>query len=215
MSCLCHADLLQELYYTHFWVWDDDFSQNPQDYEYLTRDQARLIDQTVDAYNTIIKSAAANRGWHVVDLCQKLDQLAYRRQQGTPQYEFPQELIAAMQANPATRYRFNVQGRPILDTRYLGINLSKTTPEERYKGGFISLDGIHPTTIGYGLVAHEFLKVIGQVVETNPLDWTKIVEADTLVKDPPQNLESLQGLLGFIASQEPLTRLIKVIGKGF
>ena len=25
----------------------------------------------------------------------------------------------------------------------------------RYAGGLVALDGVHPTTIGYGLVAHE------------------------------------------------------------
>ena len=200
-------------YYTHFWVWDDDFKRAPHKYPYLTRGDARMIDQTVDAYNEIIRQEAATHGWHVVDHCTVLDQLAFRRQGGKPPYQFPDELVQALKRNLHTKDRFDLEERPILDTRYL--RKSKNSDGSiRYQGGLISLDGIHPTTIGYGITAHEVLKVMNNFVATKPLDWDAIIEADRLVCDLPANLESLQDILGFVFSQPGMKKVISQIGAG-
>ena len=53
------------------------------------------------------------------------------------------------------------------------------------------------------------------VETTKELDWAKIVDADTLVKDLPPNQESLQNILGFLESQISLLTLIRTIAKGF
>ncbi|QHG21045.1 hypothetical protein [Nostoc sp. ATCC 53789] len=204
-------------YYTHFWVWDDDFSRDPNRFKHLTRQEARTIDQTIDSYNQAIRDKAAERGWHVVDLCEKLDQLAFRRRGGVIGYVFPNGLVTALQHNAGTNGRFTNDNKPILDTRYLRVDPDEIDPLKRFRGGIISLDGIHPTTIGYGLVAHEFLKVM-KAVGVNiikELDWARIVDADTLVKTPPSNLESLQNILGFVESQISLLTLIRTIVKGF
>ncbi|NEP19522.1 MAG: hypothetical protein F6J97_21955, partial [Leptolyngbya sp. SIO4C1] len=96
-------------YYTHFWIWDSDF--NPDRHPHLTRDEVREIDAVVDQYNQMIQTEAARRGWHVVDMCKVLSQLAFRRQQGEITYPFPPELIAALKANPATQDRVTADGR--------------------------------------------------------------------------------------------------------
>ncbi len=200
-------------YYTHFWIWDDAFKKAPHKYPHLRRDEAKLIDATIDAYNDAIKQKAASHGWHVVDTCKTLDQLAFRRQGGQVAYQFPPQLIQALKNNQATQHRFANNGQPILDTRYIRINPSKTDPQMKYQGGLISLDGIHPTTIGYGIMAHEFLKVMQAAgVQTNPLDWDHIVGADTLVTDTPTNLQNLQDILGFLYSEKMLAKLIRTIG---
>lgn len=200
-------------YYTHFWVWDDDFVKAPQKYPHLTRRDARTIDAAIDEYNEAIKREANQRGWHVVDICNVLDQLAYRRQQGKPRYPFPPELVAALKANPATKDRFTKEGKPVLDTRFLRFDPSKNDPEEKYKGGIFSLDAIHPTTTGYGIVAYEFLKVMTPMlpVKPTPLDWHHIVNSDTLLTKPPQNLEHLREMLSFLQHRTPLPNLIKII----
>ncbi|MBD2465424.1 hypothetical protein H6G89_30925 [Oscillatoria sp. FACHB-1407] len=204
-------------YYTHFWVWDNDFAKAPDQYPALTQNDARQIDQVIDEYNEAIATEAQKRGWHVVDFCRALDRLAYRRQNGRPVYVFPPELVQALKTNPGTQDRFTVDGKPILDTRYLRVK-SDAPPGERHQGGIFSLDGIHPTTVGYGIVAHEVLQVMksvtpGQIVK--PLDWNKIVAADVLLNDLPANLESLRDILGFLSSQGPLPNLIRSITGGF
>src|SRR5262249_37413279 len=74
-------------YYTRFWIWDEHFS--PTRSSYLTRDQARQVDFTIDAYNEAIRHEARQRGWLVIDLCAVLDRLAFRRNRGKPPYRFP------------------------------------------------------------------------------------------------------------------------------
>ncbi|MDX2216421.1 MAG: hypothetical protein SFY66_24365 [Oculatellaceae cyanobacterium bins.114] len=204
-------------YYTHFWVWDNDFAKAPNQYPALTGEDARLIDQVIDEYNEAIAAEANKRGWHVVDFCDVLDRLAYRRQGGKPVYTFPAELVQALRSNPTTQDRFTTDGKPILDTRYLRLK-PDAAPGDRHQGGIFSLDGIHPTTIGYGVVAYEILQVMksvnpAQIVK--PLDWNQIVAADTLLTDLPANLESLKDVLGFLSSQGPLPSLIRSITGGF
>jgi lysophospholipase L1-like esterase len=173
-------------YYTRFWVWDEDFSKDPTGYPRLTREQVRRIDQVIDEYNLIIADEAQKRNWRLVDLNKALADLAFRRSGGRPRYQFPKELVAALKANPKTGNRFTQEGRPILDTRYLRIDTKQQEPDRRFQGGIFSLDGAHPTTIGYGLVAHEFLKVMGETARADQAWWGRIIEADTLVTETPE-----------------------------
>ena len=102
-------------FYTHFWIWDQEFS--PQQHPFLTRDEIHQIDANIDEYNRMIYQKTQEMGWHLVDICSLLDQLAFRRRQGAPSYEFPPGLVAALAANPITQARvFN--GQPLLDSRY-------------------------------------------------------------------------------------------------
>lgn len=200
-------------YYTYFWVWDEDFAKAPNKYPHLTREQVRTIDMTIDEYNEAIRREANKRGWYIVDVCNLFDRLAYRRQKGKSTYIFPPELVAGLKVHPVTKDRFTADGQPILDTRYLRFDFSKTDPEEKYRGGLFSLDAIHPTTTGYGIVADEFLKVMAKVlpIQPKPLNWLKIVDADTLLTNPPENLQNLRQILHFLHNRTPLPNLIKVI----
>jgi hypothetical protein len=112
-----------------------------------------------------------------------------------------------------------VNGQPLLDSRYPRVDLQQSDPTLKYKGGLFGLDGIHPGTIAYGVVAHEFLQVMQQVWKTagepvvlQPLDWSRIVASDTLVTSLPGNLGNLQDIFGFLYSQTPLPELLKLIG---
>jgi hypothetical protein len=199
------------LYYTNFWIWDKDFS--PARHPYLTRSQVRHIDEVIDQYNQMIVSKANAHGWHLIDMCSLLDQFAFRRRQGKIAYQFPLGLIAALQANPITKDRV-VNGQPLLDTRYLRIDSHETDPTKKYRGGLFSLDGVHPTTVAYGIIAHEFLNVMKSkgVNVPNSLNWQEIIEQDTLLINPPINLENLQNILGFLSSQTPLPELMQLMG---
>jgi hypothetical protein len=197
-------------YYTHFWIWDRNFS--PARHKHLTRDQIRHIDRTIDQYNQLIAAIAQNKGWHLVDVCSLLDSLAFRRRQGAIGYQFPDELVSAMKNNPLTADRI-VNGQPLLDSRYIRINPNGTTPQERHQGGLFSLDAIHPTTVAYGIVAHEFLKVMKRAgVDHQPIDWNWVVANDSLLTSPPANLSNLQDILGFLFSRTPLPELLKIMG---
>jgi hypothetical protein len=58
---------------------------------------------------------------------------------------------------------------------------------ELEQGGIFSLDGVHPSAIGHGLVAHKFLQVLNQVRGTDlALDWDAIYASDTPFMDPPR-----------------------------
>lgn len=204
-------------YYTHFWIWDSHF--NPDRHPHLTKADIRKIDAVVDNYNQLLHNEAQKRGWHLVDIATVLDRLAFRRQQGKATYPFPPDLVAALKANPKTKDRVLADGTVLLDTRYPRIDQHKNDPRSQYKGGLFSLDGIHPSTIGYGLVAHEFLKVMQQVwsaqgesMNLKPLDWPQIVAADSLAMESPPNLANLRDTLGFLCGQTPLPQLIELIG---
>jgi hypothetical protein len=205
-------------YYTRFWIWDRDF--DPYVHPHFTRADAREIDATIDAYNATIRAAAAAHGFHVVDLCAVLDTLAFRRLRGHPRYSFPAGLIGALRQNPATRHRVRPDGTVLLDTRFL--RLPSTPPAEgapsehwqhAYQGGLFGLDGAHPTTIGYGIIAHETLRAMQQAgvagAEPDRLPWPEIVAKDTLVQNPPAILSSLQATANFLFGSLGLDKLVE------
>lgn len=156
-------------HYTYFFIGDANF--DPDRDKNLSAAQAEQIDATIDAYNDIVKAAAARNGWHVVDLCHVLDELAVRRNQGRPRYPLPE---------------------PIKD---LSVSLLEYTPGGKIKqGGLISLDGIHPTTCGYGIVAQEFIKVMRPFEPTiRDVDFARLRLSDTLISEPPRTLDDMLG----------------------
>jgi hypothetical protein len=66
----------------------------------------------------------------------------------------------------------------------------ETVEKDRVNGGLIALDCVHPTTIGYGIVAEAFLKVMKSagVPDADParLNWQEIISQDSLMVSPPQ-----------------------------
>ncbi|NEP28828.1 MAG: hypothetical protein F6K49_45465, partial [Moorea sp. SIO3I6] len=74
----------------------------------------------------------------------------------------------------------------------------------RTSGGLFSLDGIHPTTIGYGIVAQELITMMqqqagvkfyrkdGRTERHDPvkINFQRLIALDTLIYDPPKSLSS-------------------------
>lgn len=182
-------------YYTHYWIWDLDF--DPSVHPCLTRDQAIELDLIVDAYNAIIKDIAAEFDWHVVDLGNMVNSIAYRRKVANVPHIFPPGLSRALQNNPKTSYLLDDQLNPRLNTNYVRAD----NEGKLIQGGIFSLDGLHPTCIGYGLVAsmfyHEMVKA--GVVFEDELDWDRIVDRDTLITNPPRLLSDLRLILRIIS----------------
>jgi hypothetical protein len=211
-------------YYTRFWIWDRHF--DPSRNTRLTREQAREVDRSIDAYNATIREQADKRGWHVIDLCAVLDRLAFRRNEGRPPYRFPAGLVEALRADPRTRFRVRPDGEVLLDTRYMRMPAEQPAEDapsdawrSAFKGGLFGLDGVHPTTTGYGIVAHEVLSAFQAAgvpgADPNRLDWRGIVQNDTLLTTPPALLVSLEATLDALFAKLPLDALIdKLAGYG-
>ena len=181
-------------FYTRFWITDDDF--DPAKHKHLTGDQAKSIDGVIDRYNETIKQAVdAHDGWHLVKVNESLTRLAFRRfreiglEVPGGQYEFP----------PGWDQALAEVGLPELTTHYLTM-----AGNRRVRGGLFSLDGVHPTTMAYGLLAYEFIKVMRQagveflvaatgMARPDPVvpDFARLLRLDTLVSSPPRTLDDV------------------------
>ena len=188
-------------HYTRPWISDDDFDEHRD--PNITEHEARAIDSAIDAYNeTIIASVEAARtaghDWLLFDMGGLLDRLATKRYIDSPStrpawwtpYELPQTLR-------------NLD--PVPNTRFF-----RSGPGGRIDGGLFSLDGVHPTTIGYGLIAQEVINVMqgagvtftsrdghprGEDIE---VDFDRLVQADTLMSAPPASITHTLALLGWL-----------------
>ncbi|AOW99138.1 hypothetical protein BJP34_06460 [Moorena producens PAL-8-15-08-1] len=182
-------------YYTRPWISDKDFDPNRD--PHITAQQARAIDSVIDQYNDYIADVVGQarkegRDWYLFELGGLLDCLAYRRyiedsdcrpDWWTP-YQLPPELEALS---------------PVPDTRFF-----RSDATGRTSGGFFTLDGIHPTTIGYGIVAQEVINIMqqqagvkfyrkdGRTKRDDPvkINFQRLIALDTLISDPPKSLSS-------------------------
>ena len=124
--------------------------------------------------------------------------MAQRRLGGELLRGYPADFAAALKRNPATAHLVNSTGEVTLTTDF--IRSDKATGKI-YKGGIFSLDGLHPTTIAYGLMANVYREVMRQagVKFQQPLDWDYIISEDSLVTRPPVLLAELRFVLRYLA----------------
>lgn len=204
-------------YYTRPWITDADF--DPKEDPHLTGDQARAIDSAIDQYNgliteTVRRARAEGRDWYLFDLCGLLDRLAYKRYLTHPEakpswwddvggaYPLPDALTAL---------------DPVPDTRFF-----QSDANGRTAGGLFSLDGVHPTTVGYGITAQEAIKVLelagvgffdedSLTPHPSPvrIDFTRLCQADTLLRDPPRSLSHDLRLLGWLDEKADAFRSLR------
>ena len=170
-------------YYAYFFIRERDIHTGL--WPFLTQHRARSIDLAIDAYNAGItrtierlnddhQGSGDRQRYFLVDANRALSEMAWKRNNGNPTYALP----------PALRYM-----DPPVNTKFYHA----TRDGRLVQGGLFGLDGVHPTVIGQGLVAHEFLKTMkaagvtdagGQVVDPDGLDWEAIVGDDLLYTDP-------------------------------
>ncbi len=164
--------LIYSKYYTYF----------PFDEEYAFKNGVNLsftqvihIENCIRQYNKDIVNLVKEHNlknpnrYHIVDLCDVLNQLAFKRNGSSPKYKFPEY------------FDFKY---PIPNTKFYHADVDGTLKQ----GGIFSLDGVHPTAIAHGIIAHEILKTMKEAGIENAshkkLDWDAIFESDDLYKDP-------------------------------
>ena len=203
-----HAEYKGRRYFSHYGL----FFENPEEFDpavdsHLTMEDVQRIDDRVDAFNEHIKCVAERKGWHVVNICDLLDTLAVKRKDmmsdpGAPLREF---LTKCYRADHEL-LRLN----PIPSTLRF-----ETSANRRIGGGLFSLDCFHPTTIGYGLIAQEFLRKMqeSEVPDADParLNWKRIIKQDTLIQEPPVLWDDIIG--GLEAHPRLVGLLYKALNK--
>jgi hypothetical protein len=161
-------------YYTDPWIEESAF--RPDKHRNITHQQARAIDSAIDQYNETIADAVRHarsegREWYLFDMCGVLDGLAQRRY--------------VDDASAAGRNGWQPHSLPAplagLTTRFF-----RSDETGRLQGGLFGLDGVHPTTSGYAVLAGAIADVL-TTAGLKPADvpYTELLEADTLNDDPP------------------------------
>lgn len=206
-------------YYTRPWIRDDEFQ--PNDDPHITENEARAIDSAIDQYNDAIVDAVRvarsdpndPRDWYVLDVAGLLDRVAQRRYIDSiparppwwTQYELPAVLA---ELRPPPNSHFFASG-----------------PNGRTDGGLFTLDGVHPTTVCYGILAQEFISVMQlagvkflfgdgktERAGTVNVDFKRLLVMDTLLSDPPRSFTSDLRLLGWLDEKvDVLTRMLRTV----
>lgn len=199
-------------YYTRFWIWDDDFT--PEMHPHLSRSQVIELDELTRMYNEEIEHQADRYGFHVVPVSRYVEAIATRRNglrhggSAGIKYLFPTALKRELSKLETTKH---LPEHLPLSTEFFRLNPVSGHVD---RGGIFSLDGLHPTTIGYGLIAQIYYRAMQEagVRFDAELDWERIVREDTLITQPPRILINLREALQYLAldRNELLTRL----GKG-
>ncbi|MBZ4037455.1 hypothetical protein K6T82_22025 [Flavobacterium sp. 17A] len=161
-------------YYPYF-LFEDTFDIT---LKHLNQRDILHIDNCIRMYNKIIQEIVAEankkigkKRFYLVDIATALNNMALKRNNNNPPYQYP------------SYFEFC---HPRVDSRYYGV----TRKKEIKAGGLFSLDGVHPTAIGHGLIAYEFLKVMKKAgaYNGNPDQgsewWHKIFTSDTLYSKP-------------------------------
>ncbi len=166
-------------YYTRFFVPPGSLTFG---LEKLTRAEASSIDARIDAFNAVIRREVERRpSWQLVDTCALLDELAVRRNQ------LDEDPGAALRMYYERRGRADhplLHLSPVPSILMYGVDQSG----KRVQGGLMSLDGVHPSTLGYGLIAEYFLEAMqrAQVPGADPrlVPWPAVIENDRLATLP-------------------------------
>jgi GDSL-like Lipase/Acylhydrolase len=168
-------------HYGRFFATEDNF--NSFFNSNLTGKEIKKIDDTIDEFNQIIRDEVELSGenWYLVETGNILNSLAVKRNHFI---DSPDEPLKAYYNS------INFNDHPLLQLDPIPSVLSlKTENGTRKSGGLFSLDGIHPSTIGYGIVAEAFLIEMQKagVPEADPshLDWRQIIMQDSLLQSPP------------------------------
>lgn len=182
-------------YYTWF-VFDEEQAHKNK-VPKLNRDAVYGIDRFIARYNTHIRKQVAqlNRKhgqerYILVDICDVLLRAAYKRNAEQPSYAFPPALKSLVPM-PNTKFYFANKDARVTD------------------GGLFSLDGVHPSAIGQGILAHEFIEAMraaGRNLACE-LDWPAIIASDSLWSQPISLMRELY------QHEKLLEVIVRLLGK--
>ncbi|PSB14009.1 hypothetical protein C7B76_17785 [filamentous cyanobacterium CCP2] len=165
-------------YYTYF-PFEAEFAI--QTGKYLTMQDVIHIDDCILEYNKTIQKLVDEKNqqhgqqrYFIVHLSQHFSELAYKRNNGKPTYKFPDDF----------HFRY-----PPVNTKYYHADERGNLKQ----GGIFSLDGVHPSAITQGLIAHEFLKTLryAGVHPIAELNWAEIFASDTLYTQPIKIMQEI------------------------
>lgn len=163
-------------------AWTTERGFDPGRDAHLTGFQAWVVDLAIDGYNEAVvevveRARHAGLDWRIVDTGAVLDRLAVRRNEelGARPPEFPPYPLPPALRGFDTRFpRTDLRGRLLA-------------------GGLIGLDGVHPTTVGYAVVAQEFataMAAAGVSFDHGPdLDVDDLLRRDTFLSRPPAGID--------------------------
>jgi hypothetical protein len=189
-------------YYTWAWLAD---TFNQADDPHITGAEARAVDSAIDQYNNAIAVAVRNarragKDWYLLDVAGMLDRLASRR------YIEDVNAQPSWWTGPYELPPFLKTLQPPLNSRFFASG-----PDGRTDGGLFSLDGVHPTTVCYGMLAQEFIRIMERagvkfylgdtnVVRQGPVnvDFERLLTLDTLLSAPPAGLTDTVQLVGWL-----------------
>lgn len=173
-------------HYGRFFASEDGFS--PFLSAHITGQQAKMIDKRIDSFNAVIRKTARRNKWQLVDVAAGLDMLAVRRN--------------GFEAAPGMALRDYFAKKGMTDHPLLGLSptpsILRLQTQERGKvigGGLFSLDCVHPSTIGYGLVAEMFLEGMQEAgvsgADPRKLNWRRIIAQDSLWNSAPSTWDDV------------------------
>jgi hypothetical protein len=189
-------------FYTRPWISDERFRSDED--PCLTGKEVIQIDTIISTYNELLQTkvdrhnrrrskAGKEDDWFIVDFHRLLDELAYRRYREDRTVPSPD----GWQPHKIPPEYEKLQ----LDTRFLRAKQGK-----RIAGGLFSLDGVHPTTVGSGLVAQEVIDEMqrrgveffkgtdGRKAKRNApitIDYNRLIRLDTLITKVPSTMDDL------------------------
>jgi hypothetical protein len=176
-----YEDVPDKSVYFKYYVWfpfEEDVVRAGGSIPYLTIQDAIHIDDCIRRYNRTIAELVAdlNRShadaggpqrYYVVDVADAMQRLAWKRNKSNPTYDFP---------------KFFDFVYPKVNTKYYYVDAQG----DLVQGGLFTLDGVHPSAIAHGLIAHEFMKVMKEagIAFVEELRWAEIFSNDLLYSEP-------------------------------
>jgi hypothetical protein len=160
-------------YYTDPWIAEADF--RPDKHRHITHQHARAIDSAIDQFNDVIldhvrraRAAGRDRCWTCA-----ASSTAWPTA-GSP---------------PTPPRRHPISGSPTRSanrSRTLTPRFFRSDKTGRLQGGLFGLDAVHPTIVGYGLIAHAVLDLpAGTGVPVTAINFVDLLKKDTLNARPP------------------------------
>lgn len=164
-------------FYARFFVPDD---ASRLLHETLSVKEIEHISRRVASYNATIARIASEKSWTLVPMHDVLNRLAVRRRgcEDDP-------------GRPLRAYYAACPDHPLLGLDPIPSLLMLRTAEDgrRIAGGLTSLDGVHPSTAGYGIVAEVLLEALSRagIADADPqqIPWRDVIAADRCLARGP------------------------------